>query len=85
MSNTQIVSRAVNYLRSLARRRTSGFVTADDVQRYLDNQNFPRNTNARLSVVRQVLNTSNFQATGFTPSRREEARRRNITAWTPAN
>jgi hypothetical protein len=81
---TTTVSKATSYLRSLARRRNSAVVTADDVQNFLNRNNFPGNQNARLSVIRSVLRQPNFYAVGLTRSKREEARSRTITAWTTA-
>jgi hypothetical protein len=77
-----VVTKATTYVRSLARRRGSRIVTADDVQNYLTKQNFRGNQNERLSVVRSVLNDRNFTKIGTTQSSRDVARSRTISAWT---
>jgi hypothetical protein len=84
MSNIQTVTKATSYLRSLARRRVSSVVTADDVQNFLNRQGFTGNQNERLSVIRSVLREPNFYYAGLTRSKREAARSRTITAWTIA-
>lgn len=84
MATSNIVSKATSYLRSLSRKRVNRIVTADDVQNFLTRQGFSGSTNARLSVVRQVLRTPNFYSVGETASKREAARSRTITAWTAA-
>lgn len=82
MANSNIVSKATTYLRSLSRKRVNRVVTADDVQNFLTRNGFRGDLNERLSVVRQVLRSPNFYAVGTTRSKREEARSRTITAWT---
>jgi hypothetical protein len=82
MANT-LVTRATTRLRRLANGRTNRTVTADDVQNFLNAQNFNGDTNERLSIVRQVLSPSNFRPAGYTvPSNRPEARGREISVWT---
>lgn len=75
------VAKATSYLRSLAKKRTSSIVTADDVQSFLSKAGFKGNTNKRLSVIRSVLRGPTFYAIGNTRSTREAARSRTITAW----
>jgi hypothetical protein len=77
-----VVTKATTYARSLARRRGSRIVTADDVQNYLTKQNYRGSQNDRLSIVRSVLNAKNFVNLGRTHSTRDAARSRSITAWT---
>jgi hypothetical protein len=85
-SNTQekTVAKAASYLRSLARKRNSSIVTADDVQNFLNRNGFKGSINQRLSVVRSVLRGPSFEQVGATRSNRAEARSRTITAWTPS-
>lgn len=92
MSYERIVSeeryeRTVNGMRSwlysLARRRASGTVTADDAHKYLDRQGFRKNEIfTRLSFINSVLRDGNFANVGRTPSTRPAARRRMINEWT---
>lgn len=82
MANSNLVTKATTYLRSLSRKRVNRVVTADDVQNFLTKQGFRGTNNERLSIVRQVLQAPNFLAIGTTRSKREEARSRTITAWT---
>lgn len=77
-----VVTKATSYVKGLARRRGSRIVTADDVQNYLTKNRFRGNQNDRLSIVRSVLNDSNFVSLGRTRSTRDVARSRTITAWT---
>lgn len=83
-SQSNITERATSHLRRLARNRRSRIVTADDVQNFLDRNNFRGSQNERLSITRQVLNKTNFVAipqVGFR-STRPQARGRTITPWT---
>ncbi len=82
MANSNLVTKATTHLRSLSRKRVNRVVTADDVQNFLNKQGFFGSDNARLSIVRQVLQTPNFTPVGTTRSKRQEARSRTITAWT---
>lgn len=78
----KLVRGAKSYLNSLVKRRSMSMVTADDVQRYLDNNKFRGGQNDRLSIVRSVLREPNFTPIGQQPSNRPEARRRLVTVWT---
>lgn len=82
MKTEKTVSQLTSYLRGLARRRQNALVTADDVQNYLDRNNFPSNKNARLSLTRSVLQEPTFLNVGSVPSKRPAARGRRVTAWT---
>jgi hypothetical protein len=84
MSNSNLVSQATTYLRGLSRRRSSGIVTADDMVNFLTRKRVRVSQNERISLTRQVLNASNFEAVGTVPSVRTEAKSRHITAWTVA-
>lgn len=81
MNNSTLVSQATTYLRGLARRRNSGIVTADDMVNFLTRKRVRISQNERISLTRQVLNTTNFESVGTLPSVRTEAKQRRITAW----
>jgi len=81
MTTSSIESRAITHLRSLSRNRVNNVVTADDVQNFLTKINFKGTSNARLSIVRTVLQSPNFVTVGYTKSKRPVARGRTITAW----
>lgn len=70
-----------SYLRKLARGRVSGTVTADDVHRFLRNNNIRLSQNEQISLTRKVLSEPTFYPDGRVPSRRPEARGREITEW----
>lgn len=71
-----------SYLRTLARRRDSGVVTADDAHTYLTRQGLSeRNIGIRLSMINRVLREPNFYPVGLTASRRPAARYRQIAEW----
>lgn len=71
-----------NWLNSLARRRGSGLVSADDAHTYLDRQGIRKNeVFTRLSFINSVLREGNFECVGQWPSDRPAARRRLINAW----
>lgn len=83
----QRYERTVNGMRSwlydIARKRSSGTVTADDAHKYLDRQGFRKSEiYTRLSFINTVLRDGNFAVTGQTPSTRPAARRRLINVWT---
>ena len=87
MSNSKrekMVSSLSNHLRSLARKRSTSVVTADDAHNYLSKNGFVRNPIARLSVINSVLRTPTFEAVGSTASTREAAKGRMITEWSIA-
>lgn len=80
--NSSRVKKLHTYLRSLARRRASRVVTADDAQNYLNKQGMPRNmTNARLSVINSVFGSGDFEPVGRVKSTRPESKGRTITEW----
>lgn len=83
--NGKLVSGLRNYLRSLARRRNAGTVTADDAQTYLTRQGMsPRKIRTRLAITNSALQSGEFEPAGTTPSTRPEAKGRYITEWTLA-
>lgn len=76
------VSGLRSWLRSLARKRVSGTVTADDVHRYLDRDGVrPKQVRTRLRFINSVLRSPNFQYVGETRSTRPAARGRMISEW----
>lgn len=78
-------SRMRNWLYSLARRRSTGTVTADDAHTYLDREGVrPQQVRTRLSFINSVLREPNFEVAGMTSSQRPAARGRAITEWTIA-
>lgn len=85
MSNSKsqtMVRGLTSYLRSLATRRSTGIVTADDVHNYLNRNGIsPRAVRTRLSFVNSVLRSPVFESTGSVYSSRPEAKGRSITAW----
>lgn len=81
-SSTDIRTKMHTHLRSLSKRRTDGFVTADDANKFLDTSGVsPYLTDVRLSITRSVLNKPEFRASGWTTSRRPVARNRSIRRW----
>jgi len=81
----QTANRMKSWLYSLARRRTTGTVTADDAHRYLDREGVqPEQVRTRLSFINSVLRQPNFDRAGATSSSRPAARGRVITEWTIA-
>lgn len=78
--------RMTSYLRSLANRRSSGVVTADDVHTYLNREGVqPQQVRTRLSFINSVLAGSGmFEQAGTVASSRPQAKGRSITAWTIA-
>lgn len=83
--SSNMVSQLTSYLRGLSRRRSSGYVTADDVQNFLSRKGFRGNQNQRLSITRTVLSAPEFTSVGSVPSKRDAARSRRITAWTTSS
>lgn len=77
----EMISGLNTYLRNLADRRETGVVSAADARRYLDRKNYRGRQNTRLSIVRSVLNESNFTAVGYMPSPVPESKGRRIAAW----
>lgn len=79
------VRRIASYLRSLATRRSTGVVTADDVHNYLNRDGVrPQQVRTRLSFINAVFNSGMFEQAGMMPSARPEAKGRSITTWSVA-
>ena len=79
------VRRIASYLRSLANRRSTGTVTADDVHTYLTRDGVrAQQTRTRLSFVNVVFGTGMFEYAGMTASNRPAARGRSISMYTVA-
>ncbi len=79
------VRRIASYLRSLANRRSTGTVTADDVHTYLTRDGVrAQQTRTRLSFVNAVFGTGMFEYAGMTASNRPAARGRSISMYTVA-
>jgi hypothetical protein len=77
------VRRMRTWLYSIARKRRSGIVTADDVHTYLDRIGVTkRQVRTRLRFINSMFSSGNFVAVGNSPSRRPAARGRMITEWT---
>jgi len=83
---TSTARRMISYLRSLANRRSSGVVSADDVHTYLNREGVqPQQIRTRLSFINSVLAGSGmFEQSGMTRSTRPQAKGRAIAAWTVA-
>lgn len=82
---TRTANRMRSWLSGLARRRSTGTVTADDAHRYLDREGVrPQQVRTRLSFINSVLREPNFEYAGERPSERPAARGRTITEWTTA-
>ena len=82
MSTTR---RIVSYLRSLANRRSTGVVSADDVHNYLTRDGVrEQQVRTRLSFINSVFSMDMFEQAGMTRSTRPQARGRAIAAWTVA-
>lgn len=78
-------NRMKSWLYSLARRRSTGTVTADDAHTYLDREGVrPQQVRTRLSFINSVLREPNFAPVGVINSQRPAARSRTITEWTIA-
>lgn len=76
-------ARMRSWLYSLARRRASQTVTADDVHTYLDRQGIrPRQVRTRLRYINTVLREPNFEYAGQVASQRPAAKGRAIWQWT---
>lgn len=78
-----MTSKIRTYLRTLSRRRNSGYVTADDVHTYLTREGVRNEqVKTRLSFINSVLREPEFEPVDTVPSSRPAARGRMITAWT---
>jgi hypothetical protein len=78
------VRRMATYLRSLANRRSSGVVTADDANAFLAREGFRVNVKTRLSYINTVFGSGMFEQTGMTYSTRPQAKGRAISTWATA-
>ena len=79
------VRRIASYLRSLANRRSTGTVTADDVHTYLTRDGVRNEqTRTRLSFINSVFSNEMFERVGMTASSRPSAKGRAISAYTLA-
>jgi len=82
MSTTR---RIMTYLRSLANRRSTGVVSADDVHNYLTRDGVrEQQTRTRLSFINSVFSSEMFERVGTMASTRPQARGRAISAYTVA-
>jgi predicted Zn-dependent protease len=82
-SNT--TRRITSYLRSLANRRSTGVVTADDVHSYLTRDGVrEQQVRTRLSFINSVFGSGMFEQVGTMPSTRPQAKGRAISTWTVA-
>jgi len=82
MSTTR---RITSYLRSLANRRSTGVVSADDVHNYLTRDGVrEQQVRTRLSFINSVFSSGMFEQDGMVASSRPQAKGRYITAWTLA-
>lgn len=87
LANRRTTERLLSYLRGLARRRSNGVVTADDVHRYLDVNTTlgPEYTDIRLSYINSAFQSGEFRPTGYeVSSERPAAKSRMISEWTTA-
>jgi uncharacterized Rossmann fold enzyme len=83
--NETLVSGLRSYLRSLARRRNSGTVTADDATTFLmRNEIRPEMIRTRLAVTNAALQSGDFTTVGVVASSRPAARGRAINEWSYA-
>ena len=82
-TNYEMTTRKMtSYLRSLANRRNSGQVTADDAHTYLNRNGISTQSRTRLSFINSVLRSPMFETTGNTkPSNRPVAKGRAISVW----
>lgn len=79
---SKLVSGLRSYLRSIASRRQSGTVTADDANTYLSRNGVSsRSVRARQSLINSAFQGGNFVQAGVTTSNRPVAKSRYITEW----
>ena len=77
--------RMVSYLRSLANRRSSGVVTADDAHVFLNRMGVrQRQVRTRLSYINAAFGSGMFEQAGTTYSTRPAAKGRSISTWVAA-
>lgn len=82
---TSTTRRIMTYLRSLANRRSTGVVTADDVHNYLTRDGVrEQQVRTRLSFINSVFSSEMFERVGTMASTRPQARGRAISAYTVA-
>lgn len=84
--NETLVSSLTSYLRSLANRRSTGTVTADDAHNFLNRKGIRSGmTRTRQAVINAAFMGGDFENTGYTtPSSRPAAKGRSISEWTVA-
>ena len=81
----KFINRMTSYLRSLANRRSSGVVTADDAHTYMSREGIREQmVRTRLSFINSVFGTGMFEQVGRAPSSRPRAKGRSISTWTVA-
>jgi len=79
---SKLVSGLRSYLRSIANRRQSGLVTADDANTYLARNGVnTKQVRVRQSLINSAFQGGSFFPTGMTVSSRPVAKSRSITAW----
>jgi hypothetical protein len=75
----------LSYLRSLANRRSSGVVTADDAHAFLTRMGIrERQVRTRLSYINSAFGSGLFEQRGTTYSTRPAAKGRAISKWATA-
>lgn len=83
--NESVVTSLRSYLRSLARKRSSRTVTADDAQNYMNRQGMLEGKiRSRIAVINSAFQGGEFRSVGYTNSTRPEAKGRTITEWSLA-
>jgi NADH/NAD ratio-sensing transcriptional regulator Rex len=83
--NQSTMRRMVSYLRSLASRRSSGVVTADDAHVFLTRMGVrERQVRTRLSYINSAFASGLFEQAGTTYSTRPAAKGRAISTWATA-
>lgn len=81
----KLLTQMSSYLRTLANRRSSGEVTADDAHTYLSRVGIREQmVRTRLSFINSVFNNGMFEQSGTTSSSRPAAKGRTISTWSVA-
>lgn len=81
----KLLSQMSTYLRSLANRRYSGEVTADDAHSYLTRAGLSElMVRTRLSFINSVFKNGMFEQSGTVASSRPAAKGRAISTWSVA-
>jgi hypothetical protein len=81
----KLINQMTSYLRSLANRRQSGVVTADDAHTYMSRAGIREQmVRTRLSFINSVFGNGQFEQVGSAPSTRPQAKGRSISTWTVA-